>query len=200
MNKALEIDAKPNNLIQKDQASWWSRVIVVVNQQYGVSPQAAYAQRKAFLVNEMPRIQEKYGLSQPLSTLFLSTQIHDQLQDKGLQYKQCCQRILWQMMQKHTLSGRWCSEIVSLQSRMNSLSSTATINILTEDDESDTSSDEEDGMPKIINYVDYKVVKTVEKPKKQAPLQRRATRRLVQKVHCYDGDDGTSLPSPVKNY
>lgn len=206
--KALEIDAKSSNLIQNDQPSWWSRVILIVNQQYGVSPQVAYSQRKAFLVNEMPRIQQKYGLSQPLSTLFLSTQIHDQLlfqkdHEKASNYKQCCQRILWQMMQKHTLCGRWCSEIISLQNRMNSLNSTATVNILTEDDESSSSSDEEDGMPKIINYVDYKVVKTdqlLAKKKQPSLLQRRTTRRVVQKLHCYDGDDGTNLPSTVKNY
>lgn len=188
----------------KDQSpSWWSRIILIVNQQYGVSPQIAYSQRKAFLVDEMPQIQERYGLAQPLSTVFFSTQVYDQLQgtQKGAQYKQCCQRIVWQMFQKHTLCGRWCSEILSLQNRMNSLSG-ASVNILTEDDESSSSSGDEGGMPQIINYVDYKVVKgdALKKKKLQKKtIQRRTTRRLVQKLHCHDGDDGTSLPSPVKD-
>lgn len=218
--KAMEINTNPNNLVQADQPSWWSRVVLVINQQHGVSDQTAYAQRKAVLVDEMPRIQERYRLSQPLSTLFLSTQVHDQIKntEEGVNYKLCCQRILWQMMEKHMLTGRWCSELLTLQNRLDSNSSnsnTSLLNVLNEDDESSSSSDEAI-FQTVIDYVDGKIKKPEKKKKKKktmqlkshsngetktlSSLQRRSTRRQTQKLHCHDGDDGTALPLPIRHH
>lgn len=215
----MEINTNPSNLVQADQPSWWSRVVLVINQQHGVSDQTAYAQRKAVLVDEMPRIQERYRLSQPLSTLFLSTQVHDQVKntEEGVNYKLCCQRILWQMMEKHMLTGRWCSELLTLQNRLDSNSSnsnTSLLNVLNEDDESSSSSDEAI-FQTVIDYVDGKIRKPEKRKKKKtmqlkshnngetkalSSLQRRSTRRQTQKLHCHDGDDGTALPLPIRHH
>lgn len=212
----MELDTNPNNLVQADQPSWWSRVVLVINQQHGVNDQTAYAQRKAVLVDEMPRIQERYRLSQPLSTLFISTQVYDQIQntEEGVNYKLCCQRILWQMMEKHMLTGRWCSELLTLQNRLNSNSSnsgTSLLNVLNEDDESSSSSDEAI-FQTVIDYVDGKIKKPEKKKKKHkkkgfnledtksSSLQRRSTRRQTQKLHCHDGDDGSTLPLPIRHH
>ncbi|CEP19836.1 hypothetical protein [Parasitella parasitica] len=214
--KAMETNANAN-ANNAEQASWWSRVVLVFNQQHGISDQAAYAQRKAVLADEMPRIQERYRLAQPLSTLFVSTQVYDQIKttEQGADYKLCSQRILWQMMEKHMLTGRWCSELLSLQNRLNSNGSNggSLLNVLTEDDESSSSSDEAI-FQTVVEYENGKVKKPEKKKKKQRkrtmlvhqqtktplPLQRRSTRRQLQKVHCYDGDDGSALPLPVRNH
>lgn len=211
----MELDTNEKNLIQKDQYTWWSRVVLVVNQQHGVSDQVAYSQRKDVLALEMPRIQERYRLSQPISVLFLSTLVYDQIRNtpQGTHYQLCCQRILWQMMEKHTLGGRWCSELISLQNRNNGNNSV--INILNEDDE--TTSSDEDAHEMVIEYENGKRKKPVKRKKKvvsSAPtevlrlspfsnsistqIQRRATRRQTQKLHCLDGDDGSELPLIVK--
>ncbi|CAO3653376.1 unnamed protein product [Mucor fragilis] len=213
--KAMELNTNPGNLVQADQPSWWSRVVLVINQQHGVSDQTAYAQRKAVLVEEMPRIQERYRLSQPLSTLFISTQVYDQIKntEEGVNYKLCCQRILWQMMEKHMLTGRWCSELLTLQNRLNSNSSNSgasLLNVLNEDDESSSSSDEAI-FQTVIDYVDGKIKKPEKKRKhkkkafgtqdaKSSSLQRRSTRRQTQKLHCHDGDDGSTLPLPIRHH
>ncbi|KAI8351470.1 hypothetical protein EDC96DRAFT_447919, partial [Choanephora cucurbitarum] len=180
------------------QPSWWNRVILIINQQHGVSDQAAFMQRKHVLLEDMQHIQERYQLSQPLSTLFLSTHLYDQVkhQEQGAYYKVCCQRILWQMMARHTLCGRWCSE--TLQSRLNSTGKVA-LNILTEEDESDSSHDD-DLFVTVIDYVDGKMKKPEKKKGSQQPIQRRATRRQIQKLHCYDGDDGTIPPVPMRPF
>lgn len=203
-----------SNLLRQDQPTWWSRVVIIINQQHGVSDHAAYNQRKEILTNEMPRIQERYRLSQPLSVLFLSTQVHDKLinTSQAFHYKSCCQRILWQMMEKHMLSGRWSSEFITLQNRVDSnMNGGSLLNVLNEDDESSSSSD--DALFKtVIDYVDGKKRKPVKKRNPPpipldhitpAPstLQRRATRReiQIQKLHSHDGDNGTSLPLPIKH-
>lgn len=210
----MELNTNPNNVVQADQPSWWSRVVLVINQQHGVNDQTAYAQRKAVLVEEMPRIQERYRLSQPLSTLFISTQVYDQIKntEEGVNYKLCCQRILWQMMEKHMLTGRWCSELLTLQNRINSNSSNngaSLLNVLTEDDESSSSSDEAI-FQTVIDYVDGKIKKPEKKKKHKkkafdtadmkSSLQRRTTRRQTQKLHCHDGDDGSTLPLPIRHH
>lgn len=189
-----------NNAKETDN-SHWSRVILVVDQQHGIDDQIAYSQRKSFLIHEMPRIQQRYNLTQPLSMLFLSTQVYHQIENisRGADYKRCCQRILWQMMYKHNLSGRWGTETAESQGRLNSMNAHTTVNILTEEDESSSSSDEDSFGPQIINYVDFKEVKTKKLIKKkhdtQVPqLQRRVTRRMFQKLNCYDDDNGRSLP------
>ncbi|KAI8077459.1 hypothetical protein BDF21DRAFT_49560 [Thamnidium elegans] len=204
--KSMELDT--NDSQEQQQPSWWSRVVLVVNQQHGVSDQAAYNQRRTILVDEMPRIQERYRLSNPLSILFLSTQVFDRLQNtnQGGYYKSCCQRILWQMMEKHMSSGRWCSELVGLQTRVPP--NTSLINVLNEDDETSSSSD--DAIFKtVIDFVDGKKKKLVKKKKTvqqetavdnnhlipATPLQRRFTRRQFQKLHCHDGDNGMTLPT-----
>ncbi|KAI8047532.1 uncharacterized protein B0P05DRAFT_459512, partial [Gilbertella persicaria] len=162
LTKAMELNTHADKLTK--QPSWWNRVVLVINQQHDVSDQIAYTQRKNILVGDMPRIQERYRISQPLSTLFVSTQVYDQIKQtqEGVHYQRCCQRILWQMMQKHTLSGRWCSELSTLQNRMNSTSNT--LNILTEDDESSSSSDESLFVT-VIDYVDGKIKKPTKKKK-----------------------------------
>ncbi|KAI8637195.1 hypothetical protein BD408DRAFT_424942 [Parasitella parasitica] len=216
--KAMETNASANDHVQEEQASWWSRVVLVINQQHGVSDQAAYAQRKAILVDEMPRIQERYRLSRPLSTLFISTLVYDQIKntEEGFNYKLCCQRILWQMMEKHMLTGRWCSELLSFQNRLNTNGSngnSSQLNILNEDEESSSSSDEAI-FQTVIEYDENGKVKKPEKKKKQrkrtmlvhqqtkmtSSLQRRSTRRQIQKLHCHDGDDGSTLPLPIRNH
>lgn len=210
--KAMEL-SNTSNLIQHDQATWWSRVVLIINQQHGVTDQAAYDQRKEILTMEMPRIQERYRLSQPLSVLFLSTLVHDSIKNptQAFHYKSCCQRILWQMMEKHMLSGRWSSELISLQNRVdtNLNGGGSLINILNEDDETSSSSD--DAIFKtVINYVDGKKKRPVKRrvpppvPVEHAPtpssLQRRATRRHIQtqKLHSHDGDNGSSLPLSIR--
>ncbi|KAI7887657.1 uncharacterized protein EV154DRAFT_11818 [Mucor mucedo] len=212
--KSMEV-CNTSNLIEQDQATWWSRVVIIVNQQHGVTDQAAYNQRKEILTVEMPRIQERYRLSHPLSVLFLSTLVYDNIKNpsQAFHYKSCCQRILWQMMEKHMLSGRWCSELISLQNRVDTnLNGGSLLNVLNEDDESSSSSD--DALFKtVIDYVDGKKKKPVKRKNTPAPalppipaehaappstLQRRATRRQIQiqtqKLHSHDGDDGTTLP------
>lgn len=177
--------------------SHWSRIILVVDQEHGLTDPIAYNQRKSFLIHVMPKIQKKFGLSRPLSVLFLSTQVYHQIKDinRGSDYKQCCQRVLWQMLQKHNLSGRWGTETEYPQSRA---SSHTTVNILTEEDDSSSSSDEESFGPQVTNFVDFKEVKTelLLQKKKAAPtkLQRRVTRRVYQKLNCYDDDDAQSMP------
>ncbi|GAA5802687.1 hypothetical protein HPULCUR_008161 [Helicostylum pulchrum] len=212
--KSMELDTNDSQEQEQQQPSWWSRVVLVINQQHGVSDQTAYNQRRSILVDEMPRIQERYGLSNPLSILFLSTQVFDRLQstNQGGHYKSCCQRILWQMMEKHMLSGRWCSELVGLHTRVPP--NTSLINILNEDDETSSSSD--DAIFKtVIDFVDGKKKKLVKKKKTivqqqetivnnnhlmpATPLQRRSTRRQFQKLHCHDGDDGMSLPTITRH-
>lgn len=214
--KSMELDTNENNLIQKDQFTWWSRVVLVVNQQHGVSDHVAYNQRKDVLALDMPRIQERYRLSQPISVLFLSTLVYDQIRNtpQGIHYQLCCQRILWQMMEKHTSGGRWCSELISLQNRNNGNSSV--VNILNENDE--TTSSDEDVHEMVIEYENGKRKKPVKRKKKvvsSAPtdalrlspfsnnintqIQRRATRRQTQKLHCHDGDDGSELPHIFKH-
>lgn len=210
--KSMELETYDSQE-QQQQPSWWSRVVLIINQQHGVSDQIAYNQRRSILVDEMPRIQERYGLSNPLSILFLSTQVFDRLQstNQGGYYKSCCQRILWQMMEKHMMSGRWCSELVGLQTRVPP--NTSLINILNEDDETSSSSD--DAIFKtVIDFVDGKKKKLVKKKKivqqetaavntnhlmPATPLQRRSTRRQFQKLHCHDGDDGMSLPTITRH-
>lgn len=222
----------PDTNNEQQSPSWWSRVVLVINQQHDVTDQVAYNQRKNILIEEMPRIQERYRLPQPLSILFLSTQVYEKL-NKNLvstqlagYYQLCCQRILYQMMEKHTLSGRWCSEIEQNSSRVNSISGGSLLNVLTEDDESDSSSD--DAIFKtVIDYVGGKKKKSVKRKNNSTStsslsplsatstdnssymnflnrspissisptLQRRATRRQVQKLHCHDGDDPTALPT-----
>jgi hypothetical protein len=207
----MELSTKATNLLQQDQPSWWSRVVLVINQQHGVSDQTAYAQRKSVLVDQMPRIQERYQLSHPLSTLFVSTQVYNQIKntEQGALYKISCQRILWQMMEKHMLSGRWCSELLTLQNRMNSTKNNNTnMNVLNDEEDSSSSSDEV-LFNTVIDIVDGKVSKPAKKKKKQkkpqhntagtSQLQRRNTRRQTQKLHCHDGDDGTTLPLPVRH-
>ncbi|OBZ90967.1 hypothetical protein A0J61_00985, partial [Choanephora cucurbitarum] len=184
--------------------SWWNRVILIINQQHGVSDQATFMQRKHVLLEDMQRIQERYQLPQPLSTLFLSTHLYDQVKhvEQGAYYKACCQRILWQMMARHTLCGRWCTP--SLQNRLNSTdSASVALNILTEEDESDSSNDD-DLFVTVIDYVDGKIKKPEKKKRSQLPseqpIQRRATRRQIQKLHCFDGDDGTIPPVPMRPF
>lgn len=196
-----------NNPVQEDQPSWWSRVVLVVNQRHGVSDQTAYAQRKSVLVDQMPRIQERYRLSHPLSIIFVSTQVYDQIKntEQGAQYKTSCQRILWQMMDRHMLSGRWCSEQSTLQNRLyNPKNSNTNFDGLDEENGSSSSSDEAT-FTTVIDIVNGKVSKPIKKKKKQhntretSGLQRRNTRRPTQKLHCHDGDDGTELPLPVRH-
>ncbi|KAI8378579.1 hypothetical protein BD560DRAFT_389792 [Blakeslea trispora] len=199
------MQTKVNTQPSSQAPSWWNRVVLIINQQHGANDQTAFVQRKRILVEDMQRIQERYRLSQSLSTLFLSTQTYDQIKltDQGAHYKACCQRILWQMMARHTLSGRWCSEILSLQNRSNTVDSgNVALNILTEEDESD-SSNEDTPFVTVIDYVDGKIKKPEKKKKQAAPkqsVQRRATRRQVQKLHCFDGDDGTIPPVPIRRF
>lgn len=202
---ALEIN--PSNS-QTEQPSWWSRVILIINQQHTLNDQTTISQRKSIFTEEMPRIQARYRLSNPLSILFLSTTLYCQLKDYTVQqvrYKSCCQRILWQMMEKHMLSGRWSSEFISLQARTAN-TTTSLINVLNEDDESSSSSD--DAIFKtVIDFENGKKKKMAKKSKNKVnnnhiplpstPLQRRATRRQVQKLHSHDGDNGTSLPTTI---
>ncbi|KAI7905017.1 uncharacterized protein BX663DRAFT_501349 [Cokeromyces recurvatus] len=204
--KAMEIDmTEPEKSLEQDQYSWWERVVVIVNQQHDIYDQTAYSHRKSFLMNEMPRIQERFRLSQPLSTLFLSTFAYKQIEetDIGNNYQLHCQRILWQMLERHMLGGRWCSELISLQNR-NMLTSVNTLKKDNDDDDDDddssSSSDDAFIFQTVIDYVDGKIKKPEKRKKliKKHPisrLQRRQTRRQIQKLHCHDGDDGTKLPS-----
>jgi hypothetical protein len=215
--KAMELATDASELSEQDQPSWWKRVVLVINQQHGVSDQIAYAQRKSVLIDQMPRIQERYQLSHPLSTLFISTQVYDQIKntEQGVQYKTSCQRILWQMMDKHMLSGRWCSELLTLQNRMNSgKNNNGTLNILNDEEDDSSSSSDDVLFRTVIDIKDGKVTKPSKKKKKKpqqnsstttstttgkSQLQRRNTRRQIQKLHCHDGDDGTALPLPFRH-
>ncbi|KAI9480778.1 MAG: hypothetical protein EXX96DRAFT_564128 [Benjaminiella poitrasii] len=190
--KALETDtANSNSCVQQEQHSWWNRVVIIVNQQHGIHDQVAYSQRKNFLMKEMPRIQARYHLPQPLSTLFISTQVYERIKDTNdnARYKSCCQKILWQMTENHILNGSWYNELTTFQIDK----STPLINILNEDDESSTSSDDTI-FQTVINYVNGKIKKPEKRKKK---LQRRQIQRQLQKLHSCDGDDGTSLPNPL---
>ncbi|KAI9329593.1 hypothetical protein BD770DRAFT_334006 [Pilaira anomala] len=185
---SMALETNPSNS-QTEQPSWWSRVILIINQQHTVNDQATINQRRSILTEEIPRIQARYKLSNPLSILFLSTTLYCQLKDYTVQqvrYKSCCQRILWQMMEKHMLSGRWSSEFISLQTRTTNTTTTSLINVLNEDDESSSSSDD----------AIFKTVIDFENGKRKK-MTKKATRRQVQKLHSHDGDNGTSLPTTI---
>lgn len=188
-----------NDSDQDHDSLFWSRIILVIDQEHRIDDQRAFSQRKLFLINEMPRIQKYFQLSRPLSVLFLSTQVYEQIQDipRGADYKRCCQRILWQMLHSYSLCGRWgtATEDTASQKGTHTM-----VNILTEDDESSSSSDDDFIGPQVINYVDFKEVKTKKLKKQQTQLQRRVTRRAFQKLNCYDDDDGKSVPNSTKTH
>ncbi|KAG0749036.1 hypothetical protein G6F57_002772 [Rhizopus arrhizus] len=128
-----------------DTCPWWTRVILIIDQ-------AMYEERKLFLTYEMPKIMARYRLSHPLSVLFIDT-LHDNPKHS--------QRILWQMMKKHMLCGRWTYTPQN-----------------DNDDDSDSSSDDMYAFATVIEY---------ENGKRKKPPK-------IEKLNCYPGDDGTSVP------
>ncbi|ORE15209.1 hypothetical protein BCV71DRAFT_185802, partial [Rhizopus microsporus] len=89
--------------------SWWSRVILVIDQKRLQSDNSVYAERKLFLAHEMPNIMRRYNLQDPLSVLFISAST---LQDvtniaQREQYRLHCQRTLWHMIERHSRCNRY---------------------------------------------------------------------------------------------
>ncbi|RCH97040.1 hypothetical protein CU097_002115, partial [Rhizopus azygosporus] len=89
--------------------SWWSRVILVIDQKRFQSDNSVYAERKLFLAHEMPNIMRRYNLQDPLSVLFISASTLEDVTDTAQreQYRLHCQRTLWHMIERHSRCNRY---------------------------------------------------------------------------------------------
>ncbi|KAG1461246.1 hypothetical protein G6F46_003552 [Rhizopus delemar] len=163
-----------------DLCSWWGRVVLVIDQQNLMNDGKVYDERKLFLMIEMPKIMSRYQLSEPLSILFVSTESFDEIKHTpyGGYYKLYSQRILWRMMEMHTLCKKWI---------YHDLGYTADDDLWDEDASSSCSDD----MYMMATVIEY------ENGKRRRQKTNTQSIPNHEKLNCFPGDDGSSLPDII---
>ncbi|CAO3686240.1 unnamed protein product [Rhizopus stolonifer] len=164
-----------DQLQSKDMCLWWSKVVLVVDQYHTTNDTRIYDERKMFLVNEMSKIMDRYQLSEPLSVLFISTNLFSMIKHtkQSDYYQTCTQRILWKMMEKHSLCERWvCHERYMAGDNL--------------DDDDDSNSSCSDDMYTFATVIEYK-------DGKRKSSQGTRTMPQYEKLNSYPGDDGSEF-------
>lgn len=164
-----------DQLQSKDMCLWWSKVVIVVDQYHTTNDARIYDERKMFLVNEMSKIMDRYQLSEPLSVLFISTNLFSMIKhtNQSDYYQTCTQRVLWKMMEKHSLCERWvCHERFMKGDNL--------------DDDDDSNSSCSDDMYTFTTVIEYK-------NGKRQSSQGTRTIPQYEKLNSYPGDDDSEF-------
>ncbi|KAI8980910.1 hypothetical protein BDB01DRAFT_190647 [Pilobolus umbonatus] len=178
----------------KEDQSWWKRLILVMN--YASEDNEYTYLRSRFFDTFIPQLQQHYKLDHPISVVFISTRIYNSIQETEHRqlYKVYSQRILWQMMEDHMYSGRWCE--TSIANNMDN-----------DDYVDDYESEEEEELYKTVTVVQNGVVQKNIHPENthtpvthySSPVGTAVQRRATQRYQRLNTDESASaLPVIVK--